>query len=200
MLSLYMPQCIAGDTINTVDGFIFFHNSYRKSPFCGYWHSWIGFSTKTTIGTPQNLSQVHYASRIKDFRESSFDLNLWKVRLYRNMTKTPSSPSKPHPLQVKIWAGLCCRFSFFNVSSSSRKYLLTAIHFGFLWWPQKFSWVSGGYSTNPGCLFLKFWHHWLLGPELAANFTCVLFFFLALSISSAKFCKKVKKLIKENAN
>ena len=40
---------------------IFFHNSYRKLPFRGYWNSWIGPSTKTTkIGTPRNLSHPQY--------------------------------------------------------------------------------------------------------------------------------------------
>ena len=40
---------------------IFFHKSYRKSPFRGYWNSWIGPSTKTTrIGTPWNLSHPQY--------------------------------------------------------------------------------------------------------------------------------------------
>ena len=37
---------------------IFFHNSYRKLPFCGYWNSWIGPSTK--IGTQRNLNHLQY--------------------------------------------------------------------------------------------------------------------------------------------
>ena len=36
---------------------IFFHNSYRKLPFRGYWNSWIGHSMKNTkIDIPRNLS------------------------------------------------------------------------------------------------------------------------------------------------
>ena len=38
---------------NICDHSIFFHNSYRILPFCWYWNSWIGPSTKTTkIGYP----------------------------------------------------------------------------------------------------------------------------------------------------
>ena len=40
---------------------IFFHNSYRKLPFCGYWNSWIVPFTKTMkIGTQRNLSHPQY--------------------------------------------------------------------------------------------------------------------------------------------
>ena len=40
---------------------IFFHNSYRKIPFCGYKNLWIGSSMKTTkTGTPRNLSHPQY--------------------------------------------------------------------------------------------------------------------------------------------
>ena len=39
---------------------VFFHNSYKKLPFRGFWNSWIGPSTKTTkIGTPRNLSHLN---------------------------------------------------------------------------------------------------------------------------------------------
>ena len=40
---------------------IFFHNSYRKLPFRGFWNSRIGPSTKTTkIGTQRKLSHPQY--------------------------------------------------------------------------------------------------------------------------------------------
>ena len=39
---------------------VFFHNSYKKLPFRGFWNSWIGPSTKTMkIGTPRNLSHLN---------------------------------------------------------------------------------------------------------------------------------------------
>ena len=44
---------------------IFFHNSYRKLQFPGYWNLWIRPSTKTTkICTPRNLSHPQYCQSL----------------------------------------------------------------------------------------------------------------------------------------